>query len=825
MKYSVKNIAEIIAGDFIYKNATNSIVEHLLIDSRKIIYPETSIFITIKGVQNDGHNYLQDAYDAGVRNFIVEKSNFKSETFKKTDISVVSVASGLDALQKIAAYHRLQFTFPVIGIAGSNGKTIVKEWLFQLLKDEIEIVRSPKSYNSKVGVPLSVWQINDQHQVGIFEAGISMKEEMSRLQKIIKPDIGIFTFFGQAHNEGFKNNEEKLAEKLKLFKNSKLLIYCSDQKIVEDGIKALLKKSNQLKTFSWSRKNKSANILIQVKSVKSRTTLSIVKTNFTVEIPFTDEASIWNSCTCIAYFSSMGLLDSKLDVWKKRFAELHAIEMRLQLREGINNCMLINDSYNSDINSLQIALDFMSQQSAGYAKKLILSDIYQSGLKSKELYLQVAKIIQQKKIQKFIGIGEKLFKNKSLFNPDSKFFMTTDEFLKQLTPLSFRDEIILLKGSRQFQLENISKVLERRIHETVFEINLDALTNNLNVYRSKLKPGVKLMAMVKAFSYGTGSYEIAKVLEFNRVDYLAVAYADEGVTLRNAGIKTPIMVMNPNVAGFDSILKYNLEPEIYNLKILDELIAAADGEEVSIHIEIDSGMKRLGFDEVQIDKLIKKLKSNPSIHVKSVLSHLAASEAKEHDSFTLQQIKKFETLSSKICSAFEYKILRHCLNSAAIARFQKSQYDMVRLGIGLYGIDPAAKFQKQLQQIGTLKTVISQIRNILSSESIGYGRKGKVKRLSRVAIVAIGYADGIDRKFGNGKGFVMIQGKPAKIIGNICMDMTMVDVTAIDCKEGDDVIVFGNNPTVIELSKKIDTIPYEILTGISQRVKRVYFYE
>ena len=825
MGYSIQEITEITKGKLIQTSTAMGIadvVEHLLIDSRKIIYPESSVFIAIKGDRNDGHTYIQDVYDAGVRNFIVE--NLHAISFSDTKVNIIQVDNGLHALQQIASYHRSQFQYPVIGITGSNGKTIVKEWLCQLLKDDMNIVRNPKSFNSQVGVPLSVWQMNENNQLGVFEAGISLKGEMENLLKIIQPSIGILTNIGSAHDEGFKNTQEKLQEKLKLFTKSGLLIFCADQPEVAENVSTFSKQHSALKTFSWSKINRQANVYFEVEVNKQYAKILYKKGAqiVSVNIPFTDEASVANACTCFAFLISINRVSTDI---LKRFEELQPVEMRLQLKEGINNCVIINDSYNADINALQIALDFLDQQSAGYTKTVILSDILQTGLSAEELYSQVAKLLKQKGIHNVIAIGNQISKHKNIFDSNTQYFETTQAFIDSFKSLDFSQQIILLKGARHFQFEKISALLEKKVHETVFEINLNALVNNLNVYRSKLKPGVKLMGMVKAFSYGAGSYEIAKVLEFNRIDYLTVAYADEGVTLRKAGIKSPIMVMNPEVTSFDTILQNNLEPEIYTFSILEQLIKACDGEEVSIHIEVDCGMKRLGFDEAEVDQLISILKQNPNIRVRSVFAHLAASEDKKHDEFTREQISKFKRIAEKVDISFDYPVLKHILNSSGIIRFPEAQFDMVRLGIGLYGVDPSEKIQKQLQQIGTLKTVISQLREIKNYETVGYSRKGKVIVDSKIATVAIGYADGLNRRLGNGKGFMLVNGKHAQIIGSICMDMTMLDVTNIDCKEGDEVIVFGKEIDINDMADKVGTIPYEILTSISQRVKRVYYYE
>ncbi|TAE86995.1 MAG: bifunctional UDP-N-acetylmuramoyl-tripeptide:D-alanyl-D-alanine ligase/alanine racemase [Bacteroidetes bacterium] len=823
MQYNMQNIADIVNGTWIQQTELVQLpIKHLLIDSRKVVYPESSVFIAIKGVRNNGHHYLNDVYQAGVRNFIVE--TIETGTLPD-DTNIIQVENGTLALQQLAIFHRLQFKCPVVGITGSNGKTIVKEWLYHLLKEDVHTIRNPKSFNSQVGVPLSVWGMDESHQLGLFEAGISQTHEMELLQPIIKPDIGIFTYLGSAHDEGFTNQEEKLTEKLKLFTQAHLLVFCSDQPEVTKGVaQLLLKENNTLNAVSWSRHHADASIQFEADYRYQYTIITTRRGSQTlsINIPFVDEASIMNACTCFAFLIAINRISTDI---LKRFEELQPVEMRMQLKEGFNNSVIINDSYNADVNALQIALDFMEQQSAGYTKTVILSDLLQSKLTNHELYSHIASIIKQHHVNRFIGIGTALQSNKHLFEPNSLFYEDTNAFIKDFKSLDFNQQIILVKGARKFTFERITNLLEKKVHETIFEINLNAMVHNLNVYRQRLKKGVKLMGMVKAFSYGAGSYEIAKVMEYNRVDYLAVAYADEGVTLRKAGIKLPIMVMNPEPVAFDAIIQYNLEPEVYNMFMLEQLIKTCNGQEMSVHIEVDTGMKRLGFDEDELDELISTLNQNQNLRVKSVFSHLAASEEKKHDLFTHEQIQKFDRMCQKIKSAFNYPILCHILNSGGIARFPDAQHDMVRLGIGLYGIDPSEKLQKQLQSVGTLKTVVSQIRKVKSHETVGYSRKGTVQRDSTIAIVAIGYADGLNRKLGNGRGYMLINGQKAPIVGKICMDMTMIDVTDIHCKEGDEVIVLGKEIEIGEFADKLGTIPYEILTGISQRVKRVYYYE
>jgi len=818
---TLKELNTALSGLFLQEVGNPIAIQHVLIDSRKLLFTEQAVFIGIKGLHNNSHVFLKDVYEAGVRNFIVEKFNYEQALLAHLkDATILEVENGIEALQVIAKMHRSQFHLNVVGITGSNGKTIVKEWLAHLLKDELNLVRNPKSYNSQIGVPLSVLQIQESHQLGIFEAGISEKNEMANLEKIIQPNIGILTLLGDAHDEGFLNKEEKLVQKLQLFTHCKQVLYCQDQELVQTYISSNPFGLNQKIFYSWSRTNVNADFFIETKILGSNSQLTCA--NNTVLIPFTDEASIWNACTCLSFVL---LQQFNLTNVLPKFADLPVLDMRLQLKEAHQNCLLINDSYSADLSSLNIALEFLQQHAASNLKTVILSDFLESGKSEDELYEAIAKQLQAFKVDQVIGIGEAISRNKTKFNgTNNYFFQSTKDFISQFDVTTFSNQIILLKGARSFAFERIGKWLEKRVHQTVFEINLTALINNLNIYKSLLKPNVKVMAMVKAFSYGAGSYEIARILSFNRIDYLTVAYADEGVVLRKAGIKTPIMVMNPDAHSFDVILQYHLEPEIYNFDILQSLLQASDGEEIGIHIELDSGMKRLGFDQDQLPQLNQILSENLHLKVRTIFTHLAASEDASHDLFTQSQIQSFKKMSELITQNLNYPVLRHCLNSGGIARFPEAQFDMVRLGIGLYGVNPS-EVHLPLQTIGTLKTVVSQVRNIAAHESIGYGRNGQLNAAGKIAIVAIGYADGLDRKLSNGIGSMLINGKLAKIVGNICMDMTMLDVSQIDCKVGDEVIVFGEYPSINDLSNQIGTIPYELLTGVSQRVKRVYFHE
>lgn len=816
--YTIAEVQQII-------NATGDIVKEdtisvLLTDSRRINNPAGGLFFALSGRRN-GHEFIAEAYSAGVRNFVVKDG----PEIKLPEANVLVVPDVLTALQQLAKHHRSQFDLEVIGITGSNGKTIVKEWLYQLLYADKNIVRNPKSYNSQLGVPLSVWQITVSNNLGLFEAGISQPGEMERLESIIQPTIGVMTHIGSAHDEGFDSDTEKVQEKLKLFKNCKLLIHNYDQLL---PYKTDLP---QTTCFTWSRSFNQADLFVFTETVISKNYyLRAIFKGEEIEclVPFTDKASVENAIICWATMLAMGYKPAEVD---KRIERLTRVSMRLELKNGVNDCSIIDDSYNSDIQSLEIALNFLSQQNQHQKNTVILSDIFQSGLPEEELYSQVAQLIKAQEINKFIGVGEALVKHRELFDvPEKHFYPDTVALLNHLNTHEFRDETILIKGSRTFEFERVSRALTQKAHETVMEIDLNAMVHNLNYYRSKLQPGVKTMAMVKAFSYGSGTFELANVLQYNKVDYLAVAYIDEGVSLRQTGINLPIMVLNAEPSAFDKLIKHNLEPVIYSFGLFDEFIKYVQHRDIlnyPIHLKIDTGMHRLGFEVVDIDMLGDLLEQNKFIRVLSVFSHLAASEAEPHDDFTLQQITSFKTAYTHIESVLGYPVIKHILNSSGITRWPGAQFDMVRLGIGLYGVDAAiAAEDNPLQPIASLKTNISQIKKITPGDTIGYGRNGVLHKGGKIATVRIGYADGYVRAFGNGVGKMMINGIVVPTIGNISMDMTMLDVSeVVNVEEGDEVIVFNDQLKVEDMAAQINTIPYEILTNISQRVKRVYFYE
>ena len=822
MMYQIKEIAKVIsARPAEWQDATVSL---LLTDSRRLSIPEESLFFALKTKTNDGHRYIKDLYSLKVRNFVV--SDILPEYSAMPDANFLVVKDTLRALQRLVTYHRKRFNIPVIGITGSNGKTVVKEFLYQLLRSEFNIVRSPRSYNSQIGVPLSVWEMNERHTLGIFEAGISQPDEMEYLQPIISPTIGVITSIGEAHQENFISMGQKCREKLQLFVDSDAIIYNGDDTLIADSVEASCLSH---KAIIWSRTDTEAPLYIE--SIEKQADKTIIRCTLlgferTYTIPFTDDASIENVIQCIAimlYLKPTSVNDVE------KFRRLEPVAMRLEVIEGINDCLLINDTYNSDINSLDIALDFQQSRKVGREMKttLILSDILQSGTLPKSLYRKVSDLVSHRKVDRLIGIGKDLKEYEAFFpTKEKEFYTTTEEFLAQPLQQMFRNELILIKGSRRFHFERITERLVRKVHETTLEVNLDAIVHNFNFYRSRLNPETKMVCMVKASAYGAGSYELAKTLQEHRCDYLAVAVADEGEELRKAGITIPIMVMNPEFGSFNVLFENNLEPEVYSFRLLDAIIRETERRGITsypIHIKVDTGMHRLGFQPGDMSAVCERLRQQSGVVARSVFSHLAGSDSSIFDDFTMEQIGKFQTAAKTLEEGLEYKVIKHILNTAGIERFPQYQMDMVRLGIGLYGV--SASGLRGLRNVSTLKTTILQIQNVPKGDSIGYGRRSYVDRDSRIAIIPIGYADGLDRHFSNREGIVLINGQRCPIIGNICMDACMVDVTDIEAHEGDTVVIFGEGLEVNELSDRLHTIPYEILTSVSPRVKRVYYRE
>ncbi len=819
MNYRLSDIAKIVNGQVHGRGIEE--INFVTVDSRIFSPSEKGLFVAIKGKHHNGHDYIEEMMKKQISCFMVSKL---STHLLGQGGNFIVVKNTLVALQQWAAYHRSQFQYPVIGITGSNGKTIVKEWTFQMLKNDYFIVRSPKSYNSQVGVPLSVLLMEEKHNLAIFEAGISLEGEMIKLQKIIDPTIGIFTNIGDAHQENFSSLKQKLEEKLKLFFNTETIIYSKDNQMVDSMLNATKIFENK-QLVSWSKKYP-ADFSIERIFKKSASTDIIGTYNnkqYNFSIPFVDEASLEN-----AFHLILLLLYMKIDsvTINERLKTLFPVAMRLEMKKAINNSTIINDSYNSDINSLSIALDFLTLQHHHQKKTLILSDILQSGKEEFSLYQEVSRLLKQKKINRIIGVGKKISQFDDFFMVEKDFFETTEDLLKALPKLKFFNEAILIKGARPFAFERISRALQKKSHQTTLHINLNAIEHNLNFFRSKLAPETKIMVLVKAFSYGNGSSEIANLLQYQKIDYLGVAFADEGIALRNAGIYLPIMVLNPELTGLEQLTEYHLEPEISSFDLFQKFYNILLKERINsypIHIKINTGMNRLGFDPSEIEELLLQINNIPEIVIRSVFSHLASADDPDDDEFTRYQIKTFDETSSLLLEKIGYPVLRHILNSNGILRFNEHQFDMVRLGIGLYGF--TAVEQDKLKNVSTLKTTISHIRTVSPPQTIGYNRKGEIKKTTQVAIIPIGYAHGLSRRLSNGIGKVIIDGHFAPIIGNINMDMTTIDVTGLDVKIGDEVIIFDEHYTVKDIAKLLDTIPYEILTAISPRVKRIYYHE
>lgn len=777
-------------------------IRQIFIDSRKHFSADDSLFIAFSGKGHDGHHFLGELYERGVRQFIVEQ-NVDSDSYPEANILLVP--STLSCLQQLAARHRKTFQHPVIGITGSNGKTIIKEWLFQVLSPEHSIIKSPGSYNSQIGVPLSVLPAESWHTLGLFEAGISRAGEMTALEEILQPDIGLFTNLLSAHDEGFSSREQKAQEKALLFSRSKNVVYCADDELLSRTLK-------DLNGFTWSTRGNG--------NVKVRITSGIVHVDyggsaFSVLTNFSDQASLENLCHVISLMLLMGY---SAEVISERCSQLRRLPMRLEMKDAVNGCKIIDDSYSNDLSSLKIALDFLKAQHSG-KKVIILSDLQQTGMSEENWFREVRQLLGGAELDGVIGIGPVLGSQYKLLHPLAEGFADVDSFLSSFSFINWQNYGILVKGARAFRLEQIVEKLQRHIHGTVMEIDLLALNRNLNVFRSQLTTGTKLMVMVKAFAYGSGSTEIARFLEHNGVHYLGVAYADEGVAIRNRGINVPVMVMNPAPESYGLLVTHGLEPAIFSIQQLRDLISRLRGERLGIHIKLDTGMHRLGFETSELSTLASLLSENPQLSIRSVYSHLAASEDPALDSFSREQAKRFEEGFTCIANAVGYQPMRHLLNTAGILRFPEFHFDMVRLGIGLYGVGPK---DSELEQVVTLKTIISQIKTINEGETVGYGRRGQVKSGARIATIAIGYADGYSRAFGQGKGKVLIQGKLAPTVGNICMDMAMVDISGIEAKEGDEVIIYGKELPPSQVAEWIGTIPYELLTATGDRVRRIF---
>ena len=824
MTYTIEKITTLIGAHHYGENAAD--VAFILTDSRSLCFPEETLFFALQTNRNDGHKYIPELYQRGVRNFVVtDVPADRAETYP--DANFLKVSNTLKALQRLAERHRDEFDIPVVGITGSNGKTMVKEWLYQLLSPEMFVTRSPRSDNAQIGVPLSVWLMDEHTQVGVFEAGISKPGEMAALRAIIRPTIAVLTNLGTAHQENFSSMEAKCREKLVLFHDARTVVYDADDAIVR---RIVSETDIQGETIAWSRRDK--NAAFYVSEVKKEDAMSVVSYLYKgvtgrYSWPFIDSASVSNSIICAVVALQLGLSRDALD---RRMRLLEPVAMRLEVKEGQHGCTLINDSYNSDINSLDIALDFMNRRPdhKGRRHTLVLSDIYQSGKASRELYKEVSDLALKRDVEKFIGIGPQLCAQaEEIQLPEKFFFHTVDQFIHSEVFRSLHNEVILLKGARKFGFDQVTELLVKKVHETILEVNLNNVVENLNHYRSFLKPTTKLVCMIKADAYGSGSVEIAKTLQDHRVDYLAVAVADEGVTLRRNGITANVMIMNPEMTAFKTMFDYDLEPEVYSFRLLEALIRAAEKEGITdypVHVKLDTGMHRLGFDPTtDMKRLIDRLKHQNAIIPRSVFSHFVGSDSDAFDDFSARQFALFEAGSKQLQAAFSHKILRHMDNSAGIEHFPERQMDMCRLGLGLYGVDP--RTNAMLQNVSTLKTTILQMHSVKAGETVGYSRKGVIEHDSLIAAIPIGYADGLDRRLGNRRCYCLVNGKKAPYVGNICMDVAMIDVTGIDCREGDSVEIFGDHLPVTVLSDVLETIPYEVLTGVSTRVKRVYFQD
>lgn len=825
--YAVSEIVTAIRAEWVNKPSVASeqdpFIRHLLLDSRKMVSPESSLFFALKSQRNDGHRYLKQVIEAGVKTVVVETTDLLPSP---CNAHVLVVKNTLEALQLLARFHRERFRLPVIGITGSNGKTIVKEWLNSLLAEDFVIARSPRSYNSQIGVPLSVWGLEAIHTLGIFEAGISMPGEMEALRSVIQPQIGIITNLRDAHSEEFHSYEEKAIEKCQLFKECGKIIFPADSQPISEALSAADFAFSE--KISWSFSSSQADWLVKKNVGVRDTELTFVHDGISTsfQLPFVDEASIENGITCIVTLFALGYVPA---VIQDRLQRLTPLEMRLEMIAGRNDSLLINDAYSCDLYSLEIALDFAQTNHSGLPLTVILSDMLETGLENDQLMSRINALMVSKKVSRLVGIGHVFHTYSFAWNVPITTFVQTEDFLASVSVDHFQRQLILIKGARTFRFERVTEMLQEQSHETVLEVDLNALTHNLNYFKSLVTGSTKLMVMVKAFGYGSGSHEVSSLLQFNQVDYLAVAYTDEGVSLRNAGISLPIMVMNPEPGSFSALIRHKLEPELYSRKSLDlflkTLRASGLREAYPVHLKLDTGMHRLGFEEQDIQWLSELLEGEISLHVASIFTHLTSSDNPVHDEFTKHQIALFDQWSTQICHKLPYPVLRHCLNTGGIQRFPEAQFDMVRLGVGLYGVTAKEGDQRFLKSVGTFKTIISQIKKIKAGESVGYNRNFIADADMTIATIPVGYADGLRRSLSNGKGKVWINGHLAPIVGNVCMDMTMVNISHIPCAEGDPVEIFGKQILLHDFADACDTIPYEILTSISQRVRRVYLQE
>ena len=828
MKYAIYEIATVVGADTGRLADPDAVVSLLLTDSRSLTYARETLFFALRTHNADGHHYVQALYEKGVRNFVVESDEaFDSTTMRDANFLVVN--DTLEALQTLATHHRRRFRhLPVIGITGSRGKTTVKEWLYQLLKDDYHIVRSPRSYNSQIGVPLSLWELDDTTTLAIIEAGISTTGEMARLQAMIRPTIGVITNIGLEHSEGFASMQEKAAEKVKILDSCECVVYPADDLLVTATIAPLLA-ADVVQEMSWSRDDVRRQVLVdEIATSELGTTIhySYDGTAGTVTIPFTSDRDVENAINCLSLLLYLGI---RRDTIARRMSRLTPVGTRINVIEGVNNCTIIADGYTSDYNSLTPALDFMRRRMGSRRNAVILSDLAPDVYSGVELYIRVSELLKSKNVMRLYGIGPDMVAHSHFFEGlDAQFFESTAQFVANMAQGDFEDETILVKGAPEFDFDQVLDLLEAKQHQTVEEIDLNALAHNYKFFCSLLSPETKTVAMVKADGYGTGSYEVAKTLQDRGADYLAVAVQDEGVELRKAGITMPIIVLNPSVVNYKSMFRFRLEPEVYSLEVCNTLIREGEKygvRDFPVHIKLDTGMHRLGFVAEQLPELIALLNSQRVVKPMSVFSHLCVADDPSQDEFTRQQFAAFDAMSEQLQAAFSHKLLRHILNTSGIVRFPEHQYDMVRIGIGLYGIR-TVEGEDTLQPVAALRSVIISIKRLPAGTTIGYGRCGVLTRDSRIATVTIGYADGFDRHFGNGKTSMWVADTLCPTVGNVCMDAVMIDVTdAPQCKVGDRVEIFGPHVPIETLSEARGTIPYEVLTSVAPRVKRVYYRE
>ena len=822
MRFS--DLPDILGGTLLGRHDLQRPVRYLLTDSRRGGGGAETLFFAIDGLHHDGHRFIPELYDRGVRQFVVEKP----VDHPLPEANILQVEHGIAALQDLVAAHRQQFNVPVIGLTGSNGKTIVKEWLYQLLSPQQAVAMSPKSYNSQIGVPLSVWGLNERHRLGIFEAGISRPGEMARLARVIRPTVGIFTNIGPAHDEGFASRTQKIQEKALLFAEAEKIIYRYDAQPVREVLTETYPDREHL---AWSFNDASTAAYRVVARTRGKSTQLHIRTranrDYSFELPFHDEASLENVLHGIVFMLDAGYAATTI---QDGLRHLQRVAMRLELKQGINYCHLVDDSYSHDMASFAMALDFLNQQVQHQRKTVIVSDVLQTGQPEDELYREVREQLEAHRIDRLVGIGPQMTDATATFS-DALFtyeaYSSTEQFLREVSLASFSHESILVKGARAFAFEKIVQRLQQKIHGTVLEINLDAVMDNLNYYRSKLLPGVRVLGVVKAFSYGGSAFEVANLLQYHQIDYLMVAYVDEGITLRERGIRLPIIVLNPSPDSFGKMADYRLEPELYSFRLLQSFIDEMPylPQVPPVHLKLDTGMHRLGFVEGEWNQLVTVLQQHPTLRVASIFSHMVASDHTEHDDFTHRQVALFDQGCRRLIDVLGYAPIRHVANTVGMLRFPEYQYDMVRLGGGLYGVDTWGEDPHALRPVARLRTVVSQVKQLKAGDTAGYSRQGVIERPTQTATIAIGYADGFDRRFGNGRASVKVRGQWAPTVGRVCMDMTMIDVTGLGVEEGDEVVVFEDQASLWQLAKPLESIPYELLTKVGERVKRVYYRE